>query len=268
MPRNKKPVIGDALVHVRERQKRNRDIVRTVRQPFERSHLVGDEIGVRKHHAFGQSRGAGGIDDGGELIGTQRRRAAAVGGNLRLACAGNELLVVRNVAARSLRAAAGENHVLHSSPDRGRTCASRAHCSSPATNTAFGCRMADDVLDMFGRFAEIDRHSDGAQAGDCEIGDVPFGTIGREDRHAIAGPDAKLGQRGCQSGDAPQHLRRSKCSPSGRRTRTSARADSDDDPRRPAGAAAGLDIVSPSSAPNCTAAHEPRQTLRPLRTGG
>ena len=43
-----------------------------------------------------------------------------------------------------------------------------------------------DVQHAFGGFAEIDRHDDGAQTGDGEVGGMPFGRIGRIKGHAVA----------------------------------------------------------------------------------
>ena len=96
----------------------------------------------------------------------------------------------------------------------------------PATKTILAPEWPKDVGDAFRRFAKIDGHDDGAQAGDGEIGDVPFGAIGREDGHAVAFANAHFGERLRKTRNAAKHLLARECSPSGRRLCESVRSAS------------------------------------------
>ncbi len=62
-------VRSNPLIHVRERQKTYRRVGRNHSIWLDRSFLIRAEIIVREHHSLWLARRAGGIDDGGKLVG-------------------------------------------------------------------------------------------------------------------------------------------------------------------------------------------------------
>src|SRR5579883_507879 len=68
--------------------------------------------------------------------------------------------------------------------------------------------MREDVDHALSRFAEVDRHDDRAEAERGKIGHMPFGTVRRKNRYAIALRNTHFCELLRKSGDTPQQLRR------------------------------------------------------------
>jgi hypothetical protein len=99
-----------------------------------------------------------------------------------------------------------------------------------------GARAADDVGDLDGAKARVDRDGDGAEPGAGEIEDRVGRHVGQPQRDTVAGPDAEIGQalRGAQrslvqfpEGDRPVAVQERGCAgrllrPFGKQLQTSA----------------------------------------------
>ena len=71
--RDGKVVAPRALESVRQREKRQKNVVLGGRNAFEHGLHITDHVAVRQHHALGLAGGARGIDDGGEVFRSGRR---------------------------------------------------------------------------------------------------------------------------------------------------------------------------------------------------
>src|SRR6266852_3344238 len=68
----------------------------------------------------------------------------------------------------------------------------------------FGAAMFQDVGGAVGRFVEVNRHGDGAEAVDCEVGGVPLGAVGGKKADAVAGLHAEFDESSGKAGDAAE----------------------------------------------------------------
>ena len=75
--------------------------------------------------------------------------------------------------------------------------------------------VVEDVGHALGGFVEIDGNDGGAESGDGEIGDVPFGRVGSEEANAVAGLNAHAGEGGGETRDAAEEFLRGDGLPAG-----------------------------------------------------
>ncbi len=69
-----------------------------------------------------------------------------------------------------------------------------------------GAAMFQDVGGAVGRLVEVHRNSNGAGAGDGEIGGVPFGAVSGKETEAIAGLYTKFDEGGGEASDAAEEF--------------------------------------------------------------
>ena len=197
---------SDAFIYVRERKKAHGRIRRGHSKRFGGCFFVRTEIVVREHDALGLARGAGRVNNRGELVRGHPRGAKAVFGHGVVTCRGGEVLIAKDIIAKIRRRGGADDVLYRRQPVAAFQQAADLHLSRDKYDLRAG--MIQDICDSIGRFVEIDGHIGGAKPQNGEIRDVPFGPVGREQPHSIAGFDAELFQRVGKPRDAPQKFGR------------------------------------------------------------
>src|SRR5271170_4726408 len=197
-------VAEGALVHVSERQKFQRHVIRLKYIFLQRVNRIGAEIRVIQHHALGFARRSRGVDDRRQLSAGNVRGAAPEFRDVRFAGRGDQRLITQNFAVQ-VAGRRDRNHMLQPGDARTR------FGNLAGLRFALGdhnprARIVQDVRQPVRGLIEINGHAGGAQSGDREIRDVPFRAIRREDAHAIAGLDAELAERFREARHAAQHF--------------------------------------------------------------
>ena len=172
-------VVDDPAIDVGQRKERKRK-VRT-RLKFEADTSVRDvgaKVRVRQHDPFGFARGAGGVDDRGELAGQHLGGPQAICGNIGVTCGSDEGLVAKAVGG-NIRSAFGEDNLFQA----WELAANRQelfHLRHTRSENDFGSAVLQDIGHAVGRLVEIDGHGDAARSGNGKIGGVPFRPVGSE----------------------------------------------------------------------------------------
>ncbi|OPZ68635.1 MAG: hypothetical protein BWY83_02248 [bacterium ADurb.Bin478] len=149
---------------------------------------VIDDVALRQHDPFRVAGGAGGVDDGSEVLLLGSRQ---FGGRRFGAFFLQEFAVKRAVAFFSALGAQifqRENHQRHGG---------QLFQFVPvflADKDSLAAGMADDVTDIVFRKAGQDRHRYRRHGGDREIGDGPVGTVVPQQSDAISRFHAQRGQ--------------------------------------------------------------------------
>lgn len=149
--------------------------------------VEADRLSVCRHHALGAARGAGGVEDVAEVVGTHGGGAGQAFGvgdsfarlQVRLPC---ESVVVR-VAAEDDHGAQGAE-----------VLAARAECvdvvgaeEAALREEEFGAAAADDVGGLGRLVARVDRDEDRPGTDRAQCGEDPLTAVGGPDRDAGAG---------------------------------------------------------------------------------
>ena len=155
-----------------------------------RDEVVGVDVGVAvgDHHALGAGGGAGGVVDA-EQVGLVQLRIGGRGGRV----AADPVLVV-GPAGRDLRVAVGNGEVVLDGGDGGADWVYEVgELGVDHHHAGFG--VLEDVLEVGGDQAVVDRDDHGADRGGGVEGLEELVAVGRDDRHAVALADAHRGER-------------------------------------------------------------------------
>ena len=165
-------IVEEPLEGVRQRQEREPLVVGADVQDRENGQEVGDEVAVGQHHALGFARGAGGVDERGEIVGIDLRRRWRI-------------------------AAAAEKGFEFVHPDHVGNDALDLGCLlTVPDDDHLGPGVLEDVGAVLGKQRRVDRHVDGAEVVACPIGHRPFEAVVGEDGDAVAVADPQRGQPG------------------------------------------------------------------------
>ena len=184
-------------VAVEERQRPEEHAVAAEPVHVHLAERVQERAAVRVHHALRPARGARGVVERGDPVlvvdvGSHREDWSAV----------HELGV-----ARAVERAPGDarDAILHVHEPRA--------CAEPARHTAhrarelrvaeheLRARVVQDVADLLGLEARVDRHERGAHLQHREVGDEQLRNVRREERDAVAGRDASAHERAREPAD-------------------------------------------------------------------
>ena len=185
---------------------------------------VGSQRTAGGHHPLRETRGAGRVVDGSQLLVVLVVVADAVGIELPLELRIEKLLdgLGRNNLAGKLKTGAGllVNHGQRTLYDRQRTIVGegkdRAHLTElvlvkvipiiVAGKQQLRIRVLDDVVDVFGAEVLENRHDDRAVCDGGDIGDSPAGAVLADEGDAVVFLDAALLEQQVQFLDLLGHL--------------------------------------------------------------
>ena len=144
--------------------------------------VIRDEVVVRQHHALGRAGGAGGVDEGKQVVGRDGGFAFFEGGGVGVLLAlGHQLAQVRDAGyflegVDRQAGAAGFAELVADFLRRG--------------DGEFDARIAQDVSVVVDGDGGVHRHRGSAGLLNAEIGEHPFGPRERDDGDLIAGLNA------------------------------------------------------------------------------
>ena len=148
-----------------------------------------DHIRLRQHHAFGGAGGARGVDQGGEVIGLDRRLALGTSRVVDAVAEGHEVVPGQDATAGLLwrRIAAGHHHHVLEGRQIATYLSDFASLLRVLDHQHPHLRVTRDVAHLVRGAGLVDayRHRPGSHG--TEVGQRPFGTIEAEDADRPAG---------------------------------------------------------------------------------
>ena len=167
----------------------------------DRRHLAQCEhdVLVAEHDAFRRTGGPRGVDDRGDIVWLDRRRAGVH--DLRVPAEAVSAGLAQGVEADNERVTGPALGVGEDNLAKRRQLVSDlddlAELSVGVHETDAGLRVSEDVGDLGCRARRVHRNCHTPVEHGPEVRRVPFPTIGRQDSDALARGDAELGESAC-----------------------------------------------------------------------
>jgi hypothetical protein len=188
-------VVDQTLERMRQRQEGERGELAVEAENFAAGDRIRDQIVVRQHDPLGVAGGAAGVDEGREILGSDRRGSLLEPGPIGRRAQGHERLEAlppgRCVPLGGADADAHDPlHFRHLSAYGQEPLQALAPLNEEDPRAA----VAGDVGGPFGKQRRIDRNQGRADAQGGEIDRRPVGAVLGHERHPVARADADLDQ--------------------------------------------------------------------------